>query len=277
MRGRAAGLGPVIGCWWATDGVPRGPPPPTGCWASHPKQPVCPVRQPRLWPCGPAALADARADTAYAADGAPVTIHSHTWHAALWWALPLALIGTRLIRWAAPAVAAHLPAGGWLALRDYAVLATVRHPWPVTAASAILGAVSHILWDGCTHPTVDGARVFLPMLAQASPVADLPWWQLSAVASDLLGTVGAVLLARHVGRHRLLVAWHSQPPARRGRPARFWTAVMVVAALGLAMVAAQPAPLMHDRAVRILLVAGLALLAGAAATWRRIVGTPPTS
>lgn len=218
------------------------------------------------WFDGVALVAGAVApDLAYAIDGYGVTIHSHAWHAPLWWALPISLVGVRLARWAAPAVAAHLPAGGPLALRDYGVLGGVHHPWWTTAISAILGAVSHIVWDAFTHPTVDGGRVLFPWLHNwVTP--ELPWWRLLSIVSDHIGFVVGIAMALHIGSARLLRRWHGPPPPAPRRPVAFWTAAFAVAAAGMALLPLQPAQLMHNQAIRCLVIACAALLAGTTAT-----------
>lgn len=203
-------------------------------------------------------------DIAYAADGYGTTIHSHAWHALFWWNLPLVLIGVRLTRWAAPTVVAHLPSTGVLRLRDYAGLAFARHPLRVTAASAVLGAASHIVWDAFTHPTVDGGYVWLPALHhEVSP--DLPVWWLLSLASDLVGFFAAVALLTVIGRRRLLTTWYGTPPAVTPRPARFWPPVIAVSLLGIALLPSQPVRSFADQAIRCLLISGCALLAGTVA------------
>jgi hypothetical protein len=212
-------------------------------------------------------------DLAYALDGYGPTIHSHAWHAPLWWAVPITLVGARLVRWAAPVVAAHLPAGGPLALRDYGVLGAVRHPWWITAGSAVLGAVSHIVWDAFTHPTIDGGHVLFAWLhVRAAP--GLPWWELLSAVSDLTGFAAGLGLALYVGGTRLVRRWHGPPPRVPFRPAAFWTVAFAVAAVGLALLPLQPARLTHNDAVRCLVIACLALFAGAAAAGARRAGAP---
>lgn len=197
-------------------------------------------------------------DIAYVADGYGVTIHSHAWHAPLWWSLPLCLVGARLIRWAAPVVAAHLPTP---ALRDYGVLGAVRHRWWVTAGSAVLGAISHIVWDAFTHPRVDGGRILFPWLHNQAPFGS-PWWDLLSTVSDLLGLTAGLWLAAYVTRRRLVRAWYGPPPPMPSpRPAYFWATAGVVVALGVLLLPLQPVRFFHDQAVRMLLAAGLALLA----------------
>lgn len=201
-------------------------------------------------------------DVPFAADGYGLIVHGHAWHAPLWWALPIVLIGGRLVRWAAPTVAAHLPAV--LGLRDFGVLGTVRHPWRVTAVSAILGAVSHIAWDAFTHPVVDGPRVLFPALHRVAPTGR-PWWDLLSAVSDLIGFVAGAVLVVHIGHHRLLRRWHGLPPFVPARPALFWPVVAVTLGLGLATLPFQPAQSLPSQAIRTTLIAGIALLVGTAA------------
>lgn len=203
-------------------------------------------------------------DLAYTFDGYDVTIHSHAWHAPLWWAVPLTLVLAPLVRWAAAPVAAHLPPGGPLALRDYGALARSRHRWWVTAWSAALGAGSHIVWDAFTHPTVDGGRVlFPPLTTEALP--GWPWWLVVCRISDLIGLIVGALLAVHIGRSRLIRRWHGAPVPVRRRPARFWAAFAVTAAAGLALLPFQPVQYFHDQAIRAFVAVALAALAGAIA------------
>ena len=211
-------------------------------------------------------------DLAYVADGYGGTIHGHAWHAPLWWALPLTLVGARVIRWALPTVVAHLPSGGPLALRDYGVLALVRHRWWVTALSAVLGAASHIVWDAFTHPAVDGGsrEVVLFPLLHNEVVPDLPYWRLLVYVSDAVGLVAGVVVAVLIGRRRLLTRWHGPAPAPDPRPWRFWPPVVVVLVVGLATLPLHPVRLRQDQAMRCLAVAAVALLAGSAAAGRGV-------
>jgi hypothetical protein len=207
-------------------------------------------------------------DVAYAAHGYGVTIRSHAWHAPLWWALPVGLVGVRLIRWAAPTVAAHLPGGGPLALRDYGSLGAVRHRWWITAVSLVLGAVSHNVWDALTHPRVDGGVVLLPFLhRQVTP--GVAWWELLLIVSDFVGFVVGVTLAVEIGRRRLVRSWHPEPVSLPRRcPTRFWSAFGLVVLVGLALLPLQPVTVTYlpEQAVRVMVVVGAALLAGATAT-----------
>ncbi|RKR89442.1 uncharacterized protein DUF4184 [Micromonospora pisi] len=201
-------------------------------------------------------------DVAFAMDGYGVTIHSHAWHAPLWWALPLTLVASRLVRWSAPVVATHLPSGGPLALRDYGVLGAVRHRWWVTVISALLGAISHIGWDAFTHPTVDTGLVLFPALHQ-QVIPGLPWWELLSIVSNVLGAVVGVVLLLRLGRDGLLRAWHGPAPVRPRHPAAFWSAVIAVLIVGGVLLPLQPVRYPHDQAIRCMVAIWVALLTGA--------------
>jgi hypothetical protein len=64
-------------------------------------------------------------DVAYLLDGSnlPAWPFSHEWVGLVDWCLPVTVVIAWLFRLAAPPVAAHLPNGGPLALRDYGALA----------------------------------------------------------------------------------------------------------------------------------------------------------
>ena len=196
-------------------------------------------------------------DVAYATYGSGVDLRTHNLPALLWWALPVTLVLAKVVRWAAPMVAAHLPGGGLLRLGDYGVLGAVRHPWHVTVTSAVLGAFSHIAWDGLTHPGYVSS-----LRREAWP--GMPWWGLLSDASNVAGFVlGTVLIVR-LGRAGLLRSWHGSPPLVARRPIAFWSTVAVVLVSGLTLVLVHPVDWMAGQAIRAMLVAGLALLCGAA-------------
>lgn len=197
-------------------------------------------------------------DIAYAGDGLGLTIRTHNLPALLWWALPVTLVMTRLVRWAAPAIAAHLTARGPLRLGDYQVLGAVRHPWYVTVLSALLASLSHLLWDALTHPD------YIPAL-RAEVWPGKPWWGLLSDASELTGFTAGALLIIHIGRAGLLREWHGPSPRIRPRPIAFWLAGAATLGIGLTVLLLHPTPWFAAQAIRIMLVFGLALLAGAAA------------
>ena len=157
---------------------------------------------------------------------------SHAWHSLVWFHLPVVVAVSWVVRRAAPVVAAHLPA----ALRDYGVLGSVRHPVSVTAWSAVLGALTHQVWDALTHPYMlfVSTSAYLPAM-HGTAVAGLPWWRIVHLLSELVGVVIVVALLIHIGRRRLLVRWHGPPPPTPARPMVFWpVATLSAAVLGAA-------------------------------------------
>jgi hypothetical protein len=196
---------------------------------------------------------------------------THSALALLWWNLPVTLIVVALVRLGAPRIAVHLPAR-WFALSDYGVLGLVRHRWYVTVSSALLGAVSHEVWDGFTHnPELGGwAARRLPVLWQdAWP--GWPWWLVLQHASTLVGGLVTIALLGYAGRHRLVRAWHGAPPPVPRTPARFWSAVALATAAYLATWPVLPHPYApHVQVVRLLWALGAGALIGAVPTrrWR---------
>ncbi|HET9518811.1 MAG TPA: DUF4184 family protein [Actinoplanes sp.] len=163
--------------------------------------------------------------------GGVVEVPSHAWHSLLWFHVPVVVILTWLVRRAAPTAAAHLPGS----LRDYGVLGTVRHPWAVTVASAMLGALTHQVWDAVTHPYMlfVSTSSWLPAM-HATAFAALPWWRVVHLLSELFGVMVTVALVVRIARRRLLLAWHGPAPVRAARPFVFWP-VAVSSAVALAV------------------------------------------
>ncbi|GAB3829473.1 DUF4184 family protein [Dactylosporangium cerinum] len=178
----------------------------------------------------------------------PPYTYGHTWWGVLA-SVPVTMAATRLVRRAAPEVAAHLPGLGPFAAADYGVLGGVRHPWWVTASSALIGAASHVAWDHGTHASVRGTRVGLPGLAR-EVLPGVPAWMPLHLASSAAGALGWVALSARIGRRRHLEAWHGPAPKIRRRPAVFWGTAAATAAAGVAAAVLTPQP--RERIVRFL-------------------------
>ena len=196
---------------------------------------------------------------------------THSAVALLWWNLPVTLVVSALVRISAPGVAVHLPAR-WFALPDYGALRRTSHRWYVTVCSALLGALSHELWDGFTHnPQFGGwAARRLPVLRRdAWP--GWPWWYVLQHVSTLAGGLVAVALCAYIGRHRLIRHWHGDPPYISARPARFWSGVgagMVAFVITWPVLPYPYAP--HVQGVRLIWAIGAALGLGAVLARRRV-------
>jgi hypothetical protein len=179
-------------------------------------------------------VGSASPDLYYALEGITPVRPTHHLAGLFWFCLPVTLVASWLVRWAAPTVAAHLPARPtWLALPDYGVLGQVRHRWYVTIWSALLGAASHLVWDAFTHSPHTragwGARLVPALTMEAYPGA--PWYWLAQRISTVVGALVAVAVAVYIGRRRLLRTWHGVPPTIARTPVVFWSTAAGVAAL----------------------------------------------
>ncbi|MGW5667639.1 DUF4184 family protein [Micromonospora sp. NPDC003776] len=187
---------------------------------------------------------------------------THTVGGLLWWCLPVALAYAWLVRRVIAGVAVHLPGQRLFGWRDHAALGAVRHPWQVTVCSALIGAASHVGWDRITHsdrwPRLLG-------IADFHAATGLYWWQFADVLGSLGGGVVVLALAVHAARRREIFQG-VRPPLPVARPVVFWRAALAVIALGgLALPAL---PLATDPAVggvRLLHLAAVAMMVGAAA------------
>jgi hypothetical protein len=235
------------------------------------------------WFDGVALVAGSAApDAAYPLAGFVSLPENHTWWGLLWFSRPVADVATLVGRGAAPGVAAHLPTGGPLRLRDYGVLGRVRHPWYVTITSILIGAVSHLVWDAFTHPPAGsnswGVRAFTG-LRMTGPW-ELPWWFVVQHASSVIGAAGTVAVLWHIGRTGALRRWHGAPPPVTRSMGRFWAAATVVMIVGLAVLRLLPfAHSAHVTGVRVLYTVACALVAGAVAVRMRAarIGDPSAS
>ncbi|OLB81139.1 MAG: hypothetical protein AUI14_04590 [Actinobacteria bacterium 13_2_20CM_2_71_6] len=188
---------------------------------------------------------------------------THSVPALLYWNLPVTLVLCWLVRRSAPGIAVHLPAR-WFALPDYGALARVRHRWYVTVSSALIGAASHLLWDGFTHyPPLGGwaARRIPALSTEAYP--GWPWWYVLQHVSTLVGGMVAVALFARIGRQRLIRRWHGDPPPVQPVPDRFWVAVGTALCLYAATWPVLPYPYApHVQVVRVFWALGAGLATG---------------
>ena len=154
-------------------------------------------------------------DVEYFIRGYPTSGAGHTWLGQITFCLPVTLalfwVVTRVI---AEPVAAHLPPGGELRLRDYALIrhqpGGARH-WMIVAISAIIGSSSHLVLDVIT----DGW-------------GDVPYHALSASPAWIAVNIGlwvvlagvTLLLMRYMARNDLLRRWAAErtSAAARGGP-----------------------------------------------------------
>jgi hypothetical protein len=147
----------------------------------------------------------------------PPLTYGHTWWGVLA-SVPATMVAARLVRWSAPTVAAHLPGFGPFAVGDYGALGGVRHPWWVTACSALLGAASHVAWDHVTHARIPGTRVGIPALGREVRPG-VPAWMPLHLASSAVGAAAWLAVSAEIGRRRRARAGAGSSTGRWQRPA----------------------------------------------------------
>ncbi|MFC4066282.1 DUF4184 family protein [Actinoplanes subglobosus] len=195
------------------------------------------------------ALGAASPDVAYLVDGSglPVWPLSHQLHGLIIFCLPVTLLGCLMVRRAAPVIAAHLPAGGPFALRDYGALHDSGHRWWITVLSAVIGAASHLVLDGLEA-----------------------WFPAIEYPAHLVGLAAMAAIMAVIGRRRLLLRWHGEPPHRAPDPVRFWSVAAAVAIPLLAVTPFLPAAFLpHTTGVRVITALSVGLLAAAAVAGSR--------
>ncbi|GIE29481.1 hypothetical protein Ait01nite_025260 [Actinoplanes italicus] len=57
----------------------------------------------------------------------------------------------------------------------------------------------------------------------------MPWWRIVRLLSEIVGVAVTTAVIVHIGRRRLLAAWHGTAPARTPRPLLFWSSVSLSA------------------------------------------------
>ena len=196
-------------------------------------------------------VGSAAPDLAYPLVGLVSLPETHTLAGLFWFCLPVGLVAGWLIRRSAAVVAAHVPGLG-----DYGVLSVVRHRWWVTVSSLLLGALTHLFWDGFTHdPAGHGWAVGL---------IGYSWWHLAQLVSSVVGALIAIWCFWRIGRTRALRRWHGPAPEVVVQPRAFWISATAVFALCVAWLPFLPYRLSaHVTGVRLMWAVGLALIAGA--------------
>ena len=156
---------------------------------------------------------------------------THSLLALLQFCLPVGLCTYALTQWLIkPAVLEVLPDGPYSRLREQppAPLASLRH-WLWVAAALLLGALTHLVWDGFTHEDSLGVRMFPVLSDYGLDVAGhamrlYAWLQLLSSIAGLAVVMAALALWL---RHAPVPA--TPPPRRLGWPERAgWTTLYLL-------------------------------------------------
>ena len=213
-------------------------------------------------------------DWAYALDGTWLAFDGHSlWGVALF-CVPVAVLAAGVIRRVAPVVFAYLPSPAGVDLRQLRALAGRRPPWPMTAASALVGALTHVGWDLFTHPGRWGARHIAWLRSEAPTILGrrVTWSTVLQYAGHVLGAAVALYLLAHILRSGAFRRWYGldgldpdrPPPAVAGR-VRFWGISALGAVVGFAL-AAVGEPGFAGRIIRVSLGLAAGLVAASVAT-----------
>jgi Domain of unknown function (DUF4184) len=157
---------------------------------------------------------------------------------ALWtFSLPVGMVAFALtVLLIAPALTEVLPDRAYARLRLSEAKAPSRPLWRTLVYAApviVLGAVTHLLWDGFTHENARGVRMF-PILDEFGPELDghtLHLFRWLQYASSIAGLV-AVIVALLVWMHHAPSAAAARMPRRLGSlERRIWSGGYIVVAL----------------------------------------------
>jgi hypothetical protein len=217
-------------------------------------------------------------DFAYALWREDPAVDAHLLPALVWFCVPATVVVCWVIRWRVAAVAfAHVPDLGPLHLRDYRVLARRRPRLVLTATSALVGAVTHTVWDGFTHGDRFGPDRY-PWLHDRISVLGYHEYRHQFVQqlSTVVGALVTLLLLWVVARRRLLHAWYGTAvdelgPGHLERRQRvvFWIVAAVGLAVGVATALASDYYWVITLRITLGLAAGVALASALPATHPR--------
>jgi hypothetical protein len=190
-------------------------------------------------------------DFVYFLRGDAVGHFGHTPLGLLVFCLPLGIVVTWLVqRVLAVPVAQHLPDCGPFHLRDLALIddrgrVGLRRWWLLVSTSVLVGALTHVAWDGFTHRH-GWAVERLPVLRTVVELGPMrqPIWHLLQHGGTVVGSALTTAALFFIGSRRLLRTWASTeppplPPATLASHLRLWlpSALGVLAGLTWATVA----------------------------------------
>ena len=209
-------------------------------------------------------------DLAYVVLGTSWTFDAHTVAAQAWFAAPVAVaVAAVLRRWVVRPLAAHLPPGGPLHLRDYSGVAGRRHPLVVTALSGLIGGCSHIFLDAFTHDDGFFVRRSRLLRIRFEPAGHrVPVFGLLQGSFTVLGAMVTVWTLWMLARRRRPagdnpVSAHSVVVATAASRARLWGSVAAGSLAGVAVSGAlHPAGGGPAFVIRVAWGIGLGLVAG---------------
>jgi hypothetical protein len=161
-------------------------------------------------------------------------VETHSAASLLTFSLPLGLAFYWVFqRWIKKPMREVLPDGAYLASQSHAPIADIASPrqWAIAAAGVLIGAITHLIWDGFTHEGARGVRM-LPEIDEW--VVDVGGHALAGprFLEDFSSLLGLVLVGWFIWRF-LRTRAPADRPARRLPPAQrvFWCAAYLCTAI----------------------------------------------
>jgi hypothetical protein len=204
-------------------------------------------------------------DWAYAVDHTWLEFDGHSIWGVVAFCVPMAVLAAVVVRGVAPTLFAYVPSPGWVPLRRLRGLGRRRPGWAMSAGSALIGALSHVVWDMVTHHDRWGPQHVRLLRAEAMVVAGrgLSWATVLQYISHVLGAVVTIYLLSRMLRSGALGTAGDDAGVPPGT-VRFWVIATIGLAAGIA-VAPLGDPGFPGQLIRISLGVGVGLVAAAAA------------
>jgi hypothetical protein len=212
-------------------------------------------------------------DWAYALHGTGLAFDAHGGWGLVLFCVPAAVVAATILRRVAPVLFTYLPSPPALPLRQLRVLGGRRPRLPVSLASGLVGALTHVAWDVFTHDGDWGPRHIAWLRSTAVEVAghSLSWAKVLQYASHVGGALVSVYLLSRILRSGSLLRWYGvaavdDAPAPEGT-VRFWTVTAAGLLAGTAW-SAMGEPGLPGQIIRVSLGVAVGLVAASVACAR---------
>jgi len=160
----------------------------------------------------------------------PISHYSHTWPGLIWFDLPVGVMLVIVYEfWIKAALISHLPAGlnrRFYNFRDHREYYSLQY-FAAIFLSVIIGAASHIAWDGFTHP----AGYFVQQLPALRSLVEFNGYSVHVYKILQYASTAAGMLA-------IILVCYSLPAGQSTRAksiSGFWLQVALVAVVAVAI------------------------------------------
>lgn len=207
-------------------------------------------------------------DWPYAVHGTRLAFDAHAGWGFVLFCAPAALVAAAVLRRVAPVLFAYVPSPSALPLDRLRTLSRRGPGLAVSAASAFVGALTHVAWDLFTHNGSWGPRHIAWLRADALTALGrtLSWAGVLQWTGHVVGAVVAAWLLSRL----LTAADGTAEPRPAGGLVRFWAVTVVGVAAGGAW-AAMGDPGYPGRIIRMSVGLGVGLVAASVACARYVL------